>query len=180
MINLKLDTATLRRTTNETIKRLRAMRTTVERAGAGEVLVSRRRKIAGEKGRAIHGRAIANMLADRGKDPFDYDRAVLESTARTVATGTAHAIQQAWKTGLAQQGDIRELFTAAAQDLADWAHSHLVAGGLGGVAASTRRRKLKLARQGLIEHGAVDILGIRSGQFVAGFRARFRAGRRTS
>lgn len=179
-MRISLDTAMLTRTTQDAIKRLRAVRQTVERAGAGEVIVSRRAKLAGEKGRQLHGRAIANMLMDSGHDPFAYDRTELEAAARTVSQGTARAIQMAWAIGRHQQAEIKALFLGVAQELSMWAKRHILAGGLGDVKASTARQKERLARKGLALPGHIHHRGVRSGRFADGFRWRWRSGRRTA
>lgn len=177
-MKLKLDAAMLRTTTQDAARRLRAVRQTVEKAGGGEVLVSKRTKIPGERGRAMHGRAIANMLADRGHDVFGYPRRVEDAAAERVAQGTALIIQRAWATGQQQQRTIRDLFTGAAGELASWARANLLAGGLGTVARSTSIAKQRLVGRGRALAAYVHTYGVRSRRFADGVRHRWRGGRR--
>lgn len=171
---MTVDAKMLRRTTSEAIRRLRVVRATVGRAGAGEVLVSRRTKIPGEKGRALHGKAIANMLADRGHDPFAYPQTVLDRSAATVAQGTAQAIQAAWVTGRPQHEALKTLFLGVATTQARWARTHLLSGGLGAVTEKTAIAKRRAAARGRAAAAYINTFGVRSKRFVQGIRSRYR------
>jgi len=184
-MKLTLDAGMLNRTTQDAVRRLRAVRSTVEKAGGGEVLVSKRTKLPGEKGRALHGRGIANLLADRGRDVFAYPARETDAVSADVAQGTAAAIQRAWATGAHQQPVLRALFTKGAEDLAAWAKRNLLAGGLGGVAEKTKIAKQRLVRRGRALAAFVNVFGVRSGRFAGaggnpGIRARWRGGRRAA
>lgn len=169
---LTLDTAQLHRSVRECARRIKAVRQSVEKPVAGEVLVSRRTKLAGERGRAAHGKLIANAFASIGRDPFAYPPSVADRARRGMSDAMRRAIDQAMATGRAQTSYLKARLGAVAMGLALWARQHLLSGGLGQVAVSTAKAKARLAAIGVIPGRNIRTYGVRSGRFADGIRAR--------
>lgn len=155
---------------------LEAWQETLDRVGRGTVLTSRRRRLSGmPEGRALHGRGIANMLADRGHDPFAFDNAVEQEASEIVAEEVADALDDAYRTNRPQTSRVRAVLRAAADVLAEWARDNLAAGRLGENASGYRKQKLAYARSGAKgftgSYGYPPPYGIATGQFVEGIRA---------
>ncbi len=185
-MGVTVDHKQLDRSIRRNNKRLTAIRRTMQETGEGEVLVSRRIKVPGDTQRAVHGRAIANIMRTRGKDPFEYPGHVRDTAERLVKRGVTTAREKAYRQGRSRRRDVRNTLEGAAQFLADWARINIQRGGLG---QKPRRRKWTdrqvraywrseaRRRRATTRYGNPPPYGVRTGQFVKGIRARWRRGR---
>ena len=178
-MRIRLDTRMLRRTARDAANRHKSVRITFKGAGTGEVLVSKRRKLPWEKRRAIHGKAIANMLAAKGHDPFSYPDDVVEESQETISTTYQRAIRRAFRLKRHQLPMIREALRQEAERLAEIARDRVISGKVGRNPPEYRKRKARLVERGRAtgEYGTPPPYGVLTGRFVAGFRARWRRGR---
>lgn len=178
-MKMQLDTALFRRGVRDVLRRYRAMRRTLDSSGGGEVLVSQRKKLPWEKRKPLHGKAVANMLAASGRDAFAYSASAAADASRIVAEAIRRSLETSWTRGQAGTSVVKEGLLKAAEGLAAWAAADVKAGGLGTNTEGTEKLKRRLVEQGkaTAAYGAVPPLGIRTGRFVEGIRARWRRGR---
>lgn len=156
-----------------------ALAATVERAGRGDVLVSKRIKQKWEKRKAVHGRAIANMLADRGRDPFDYDLPVVKEVTDFLESEIQDAKGKAFRTGRPRRSQVRGALRAGAEFLARAAYRKIVRGRLGKNPSGYRERKKRRVKSGRYTRafGNPPPYGVATGRFVRGIRATWSQGR---
>jgi len=162
-------------------RRLSAVSRTMADAGTGEVIVSIRRKMAGESRAPFHGRLIANVLRSRGHDPFEYEPAALAEAEAPFRSALAAAPGRAYETGSSQEAMVRAAIERMAEALAAAAIERIRAGRLGANDMTYARRKRRAIERRhptiTTEHGSPPPYGVWSGRFVAGIRARWRRGR---
>lgn len=164
---------------------LDASRATVTGTGKGQVLTSRRKKIAGEKRQPLHGRGVANILADRGHDVFRYSNAVADRVESLIASESTDAIVDAYRTGQPQTERIRSALRLAAMELAEDARHYISSGDLGQKKVRRTKRSAwknywaRLARLGRasLRFGNPPPLGYLTGRFLEGIRGFFTMGR---
>ena len=158
--------------------RLQAIRDTVAATGTGEVVVSARKKLPGEKAKAIHGMMVANLLRKIGHDPFDYPADVAAEVEEFISTEIEELVQIAYRTGRPQRSAAQRVFMAAATELAKAATNRVETGGLGETVGDYGRYKARRRKAGTLPPES-KYVGIKTGRFVAGIRPRRRRGRRT-
>jgi hypothetical protein len=169
-----LDAQQLKVTALRAAKQYAAMRKTIKGDCEGRVVVSRRNKIAGEKGRAIHGKAIANMMADKGHDAFDYPASIDKAALHIVDSSISDAIKTAFNTARADIHAVKKALLEGAKYQMAWVKKYILSGGLGTVAKSTERQKRSLARKGRAAPSYVKTYGVRTFRFVRGIRESFK------
>lgn len=162
-----------------------AVSKTLTNTGRGQVLTSARKKLAHESGRALHGRGIANILADRGHDVFLYDLPVADMVEEFVADEVSDAMDDAFDTARPQVHRIRTVLRAAAAELADSAKANISRGGLGDKRVLRSKRsawtnywtwQAKRGRADL-RFGNPPPYGYRTGRFYNGIRGFWTLGR---
>ena len=180
-----------------------AVRETLRNAGMGQVVVSKRtpRRPTDPKGRVLHGRAIANIFADRGKDPFAFPQSVEEKAQSIAVRHATRALEVAYDTARPQRRRMQQGLRFAANTLATWARLNIRKGGLGQkkIRQSSARnrsgaeRSLTQRRSATIglwrryvrtgkwtdRYGFPPPYGIASGRFLRGIRAIWKLGGRT-
>lgn len=187
-LRITVDTSTFNSGIRATTRGLAAMQATLSQTGEGEVLTSRRRKLPGEKGRAMHGRGVANILRTLGHDPFGYPQSVEQQVGDFVARETDTALEQAWRMGVHRREVIKRALERGADDLATWAADNIKRGGLGQKKIKARGntramiigRMRRLVSNGVWtdKYGFPPPYGVRSGQFVDGIRSTWKLGAR--
>lgn len=186
-MRLTIDMPRLNRSIAQTNDGFRAIRKTLTDTGQGQVLTSRRRRIATDKDRPVPGRAIANFLRAQGHDPFAYDARAVDDAQDDVARAVHRARDRAFRTGRSQRKVISGGLLAAAERLSADAVDGLTNArhgykrppwpGVGG------QRLLNywsgLARRGgvTLRYGNPPPYGVRSGRFVEGIRAAWKLGK---
>lgn len=174
-LKLTVNNAKLRSDVELVAGGLDAVNDTITGTGRGQVLTSARKKLPGEKGRALHGRGIANLLQDMGHDAFVYNGDVADLVEDFIATEVEEAIDDAWRTGHPATDRVRNVLRAAAEELATSARQNIEAGLLGPQAAATETAKEILVRKGRTSR--VGGLGWRTGRFAQGIRGFWTLGR---
>lgn len=184
-MKFEIDVSQFRRSIRDNNKRFRAVSRTLDKSGEGEVIVSRRKKGPREKatgGRALHGRAIANMLAQQGRDVFAYDSKDENEAIDYMRNGIEELVERASKTSRPQHHRLKKVVLHAAEILVDAAQGYIKHRKLKRNADSTIKVKRWMVKQGLIPStfGDPPPAGYASGQFYDGIRARWRQGRSRS
>lgn len=197
-----VDTTEFRRDIAAVNRGVAAVRETLTNTGEGQVLVSKRtpRRPGDPKGRVLHGRAIANIMRDRGHDPFAFPQVVEDKAQTLVARHTQRAVDRAYVTALPQTRRIKGAVRLAAFELARWSRRNIISGGLGrkqlressAVDRSGGRRSLNSRRSATVwrwrrnvssgkwtaKYGFPPPYGVASGRFLGGIRHVWKLGRR--
>ena len=181
-LEFQVDFTQWRRGARELGRNVWAVRQTLTRAGRGEIYTKMRRKIRGETRRAIHGRGIANILADRGH-PVDQPSERGESLVWDLIERRAmRSLVKAGRTGREQSGEINRLLLRAAEFLRDDIVEYVAGGHAGRNATKYGKKKAAQLERGAWwvtdEFGPQPIYGIRSGRYLRGLSARLGRGRR--
>lgn len=162
-------------------RRAAAVRDTVAGAGVGEVVCSRRPKESWERGKRVpHGSFIANLLRRQGHDPFAYPDDLARQARDTITSETQRAIERAWAEQRSEQDTVRAALLRAAEILATGTQERLRTGALGQSTGGYAKQKKRLVARGrgTADYGDPPPVGVLSGRFAAGIRARWRLGRR--
>ena len=177
-MKMKLDIDLLRSDVRKEKKRFDALAQTVSESGEGEVVVSKRQKMANEKGRPAHGRLISNALAAKGIDPFDYPPDVQARIEEKIAQAVQKALDQAASTSRPQDEAVRKALEDAAKELAEWVVQNIGRGGLGSSTGRYAEYKSRLVKAGIAtsEYGDPPPRGVLSGRYIKGIRYRWRKG----
>lgn len=187
-MKITFDMAMFRKSLRTNNARYRAVSTTVTSAGEGEVLVSARKKLPHERAirgkkqertRIPHGRFIANLLAQQGRDPFAYAPDDEQREQEIMTRETERIITDAADRGRSQHLRLRRLLLDVAQDYAELAKKYIRDWRLKRNVQKTIRRKRYLVKQGIAssKFGDPPPPGYLTGRFYDGIRARYRRGR---
>lgn len=163
------------------IRRTIAVRMTVAGGGVGEVVCSARKKMSWERGTKVpHGAMIANILRNQGHDPFDYPADLAAQAHDLIEHATQQAVSDAWDTARDQSARVRTALTEAAELLANTTAQRIKDRALGDSVGKYEKRKAIMVNRGRgsSDYGRVPPVGVLTGRFVDGIRARWRRGRR--
>ena len=183
---ISIDSKQLERDVRATNKGLEAARLTLRNSGVAQVLVSRRKKIRGEKRKPLHGRAIANILRSKGADPFDFPKDLENEISTGLLEELNESISVAFETARPQSSRMQRAVKGAGVLLADWSVENLKSGGLGNRKIPTGKNRDKyfkrmqsLVSRGLVtsKYGFPPPKGIYSGRFIEGIRPLWKLGR---
>jgi len=157
-----------------------AMAVTLQNAGQGQVVTSKRTPKRPWEKKAFHGSAIANFLRARGVEPVDnFDEQVQQVVETTLQQRITDALDAAWRTATSHAEQIQEALLEAAQALAQNARDRLARGAVGTNTGRTRDRKKRLVKGGAAtrQYGAVPPYGIETGRFVDGIKGSWKRGK---
>ena len=200
---VEIDTSTLSRDIASVNRGVAAVRETLRNAGMGQVVVSKRtpRTRHDPPGRVLHGRAIANIMADRGKDPFAFPKSIEEKAQSIAVRHATRALDAAYETARPQHRRMQNGLRFAAATLATWARLNIRKGGLGqkeirltlekdrqgnvrsmasrrGATIAYWRRNVRIGKW-TDRYGFPPPYGVASGRFLRGIRAIWKLGGRT-
>ena len=175
-MKLVIDRGMLNRTVRNTVGRFKSMKITLKSPGTGEVVVSRRKKYPGERRKPLHGRAIANLLAKLGHDPFKYPDHIVAAIDQEVAEEISDALEDAFRARHHRRQRVRDALLIGARKLAEFARWRIEQGLLAPMTEDRAKRK-RWRRNKTTRYGDPPPYGIVSGRFVEGIRARWRRGR---
>ena len=125
--------------------------------------------------RIMTGWGIANFLASKGHDPFDYPPGDVEFVGSAIEEEVAEALEDAYRTGRSQKMRIKRVLDAGARHLRDAAKEQIEEGRLGKNKHNYRLRKMRRVKDGIYtdEYGNPPPYGVATGQFVKGIRNTF-------
>lgn len=179
-LEFSVDFAEWRRGARELGRNIWAVRQTLAKSGRGEIFTKRRKKLRGERQRAVHGRVVANVLASRGH-PVDQPTERAESQVWEMLERRAmEALTIAGRTGREQSNRINAILLRAAEILRDDIVEYVSSGRAGTNAVTYGRVKRAQADHGAWwvteEYGSQPIYGVRSGRYLGGLSARLGRG----
>jgi hypothetical protein len=177
---IQVDDKQIAKDTKDLIGKFAAIRSTLKNLGYGCVIVTRRDKESWEKKRPLHGRAIANILADKGHNPFASPQSVRDIAHRFVVNNLTTAVTIAFKRRKNQKEIVKDIFRRAAEKIAEWAKRNIESGGLGENSKGVKRYKeFSLGRRGRIttKYGSCPPYGVRTGRFLDCIEVRHRTGK---
>lgn len=187
-MKIKVDKQLMRRDIRKVNKRFQAVSDTLQNTGTGEVLTSKRKKMPHERAsrkkgrksqRVLHGRAIANILREQGRDPFVIHSQDEAQVYAIVDRGVLDAIDKAKKTSESQRDLVIEAITDGAEKMAEVAILRIEQGRLRPNRDGWKKRKSALMKPGIAtsEYGTPPRPGVFTGRFIRGIRHRWRQGR---
>jgi hypothetical protein len=153
------------------IKSNDSARDTMFNAGRGQVTVGRRKKLPGERIKAVHSMHIANIMRKNGRDPFRYTPAALQEVNGFLAEELGEAMFDAMMTGRPQNDRVKRTLVAAAIHLSESASDEIKAGRLGKNTRGVKGRKTRMVKAGKISgrYGTPPPYGINTGRFIESF-----------
>ena len=182
-MRIRADFTDFRREIRNIVGGIQAFEETLRRTGRGEIVVSKRRPIPGERRPPLHGKAIANILRSKGGDVFKIPTSDAQRLADELAEGSEDIFREAARSGRPQHAKLRKLLRRVTREYRDLIVRRIERGQTG------RRKSPKTAerQEKLIERGAWWITrkygipppwAIASGRFVEGIRARISRSRK--
>lgn len=202
-MQISIDAQRMQRDIRRNVAAFEAVSKTTDRVGYGAVMTGHRRGTDRERAqrksdirdiraagvrraapfayRITTGWGVANFLASKGHDPFDYPEADVQFVSAAIEEEVAEAIEDAYRTGRPQTDRIRRVLKAAAHHLRDAAKEQISSGELGTNSPKYAERKKRMAKYTDIvtsRYGEEPPYGVKTGQFIDGLRFTFFAKRR--